>query len=79
MQSGHMRKFSVRWFCSTQFNYAYAAGDIASTRIDKAIDPKDQEEKEGSLRPTLKRPFKTGGKRMGKDIERFAASRKNCC
>ena len=62
-------------------SYAYAAGDIASTQIDKAIDPKDQEDKEGSLRPTLKRPFKTGGKRMGKDIERFVkrAGKKLSC
>lgn len=49
-------------------SYAEAAGDIASTQIDKAIDPKDQEDKEGSLRPGLKKPFKDGGKRMGKDI-----------
>jgi hypothetical protein len=52
-------------------SFAEASGDIASTQIDKAIDPEDQEDKEGSLRPTLKKPFKDGGKRMGKDITKF--------
>ena len=42
-------------------SFAEASGDIASTQIDKAIDPEDQEDKEGSLRPPLKKPFKDQG------------------
>ena len=36
-----------------------------------ASSNQDQEDKEGSLRPPLKKPFKDGGKRMGKDITKF--------
>jgi len=50
---------------------AQTVGSIAPRQINKAIDPEGEEDKEGSLRPGLKRPFKAGGKMMGQDLETF--------
>lgn len=45
---------------------------IAPNQINKFIDPENQEDKELSLRPGLKQPFKDGGAMMGKNLKTFA-------